>query len=254
MSFRTGALALTSVALIVLGASVTPSIMPLGWSQDAPRDAEVLLGAMQIERGDWVADVGSGEGEYTLQMAEAVGNSGRAFAVDIDEDDLEELNEEIKARDVANITTVSSVYANPMLPRRSFDALLVRNAYHEFTAHASMLRHMRTALEPGGRLVMEESIEDDLVDADRERQVDDHDLGMRHARRELTRAGFEIAREVDTLRDGGDHRHWMIVATRPAGQDISENASHIPEVERSGSGGCGSLWLYAARFFLQIFA
>jgi len=250
MSFPKGVPALMFAALIVLGASVTPLV----WSQDAPRDTEALLGAMQIEHGDWVADVGSGEGEYTLQMAEAVGDSGRAFAVDIDEDDLEELNEAIKAQGVENITTVSSVYDNPMLPRRSFDALLVRNAYHEFTAHEAMLRHLRAALEPGGRLVMEESIEDDLVDADRERQVDDHDLGMRYARRELTRAGFEIAREVDTLREHGNHRHWMIVATRTAGEDISENTSHVPEVDRSGSSGCRSLWLYAARFFLQIFA
>jgi hypothetical protein len=101
---------------------------------------------------------------------------------------------------------------------------------------------------------MEESIEDDLVDADRERQVDDHDLGMRHARRELTRAGFEIAREMDTLRDGGDHRHWMIVATRPVAESASGDDSHFSQIERRRSGGCRSLWLYAARFFLQIFA
>ena len=248
MTRRHGLLALLSTSLLFLAVSTAP----LGWSQDPPWDADVLLGAMRIDPGDWVADVGSGEGEYTLQMAQAVGDSGRAFAVDIDEDDLEELNEEIEDRDLANVTTVFSVYDNPMLPRRSFDAMLVRNAYHEFTAHTSMLRHMRAALEPGGRLVMEESIEHDLVDAERERQVEAHDLSMRYARRELRRAGFEITREVDTLRDGGDHRHWMMVATRPAGKSNAGDASQSSQIERSQSGGCGSLWLYATRFFYQI--
>ncbi|MFB6229893.1 MAG: class I SAM-dependent methyltransferase [Salinibacter sp.] len=211
MSAKKGILTLISIVLTLLIVRVAP----MAWSQDEPRDADVLLGALKIETGDWVADVGSGEGEYTLQMAEAVGDSGRAFAVDIDEDDLEDLNEIIKERDVTNVTTVSSVYDNPMLPRRSFDAVLIRNAYHEFTAHEQMLRHLRAALKPGGRLVMEESIEDDLVDANRARQVEAHDLSMHHARRELMQAGFEVVREVDTLRDEGDHRHWMMVAARP---------------------------------------
>lgn len=212
---KKGILALTSVILTV----VAVSISPIAWSQEKPLDAEALLGAMQIEAGDWVADVGSGEGEYTIQMAQAVGDSGRAFAVDIDEDDLEELNEEIKEREIENVTVVSSVYDNPMLPRRSFDAILVRNAYHEFTAHERMLKYIRAALKPGGRLVMAENIDDEMIDKDREVQVEDHDLAMRYAREELRHAGFRIVNEVDTLRylDRYDSRYWMMVSARPVG-------------------------------------
>ncbi|MFB6280331.1 MAG: class I SAM-dependent methyltransferase [Salinibacter sp.] len=211
---KNGLLALAALLLVALGLFASPIIAQLG----APDDTEALLGAMAIKEGDWVADVGSGEGEYTLPMAKAVGDSGRAFAVDIDEDDLEELNEEIKDREIENVTTVSSVYDNPMLPRRSFDALLVRNAYHEFTAHEQMLDHLHAALKPGGRLVMGEYIDDEMVERDREAQVDDHDLAMRYAREELRQAGFKIVREVDTLRylDRHDSRFWMMVATRPA--------------------------------------
>jgi len=214
MRFKTGMLALLALALT----GITVYVAPSAWSQEKPRDAEALLGDMKIETGDWVADVGSGEGEYALQMAKAVGDSGRTFAVDIDEDDLEELNEEIEDRDVDNVTVVSSVYDNPMLPRRSFDAVLVRNAYHEFTAHEAMLRHLHTALKPGGRLVMGEYIDDEMVDEDREDQVEDHDLAMRYAREELRRAGFQIVEEVDTLRYSEKHssRFWIMVATRPS--------------------------------------
>jgi SAM-dependent methyltransferase len=135
-------LALAAFLLVALSLFVSPIIAQLG----GPDDTEALLGTMTIKEGDWVADVGSGEGEYTLPMTKAVGDSGRAFAVDIDEDDLEELNAEIKDRGIENIATISGVYDNPMLPRRSFDALLVRNAYHEFTAHKQMLDHLRAAL------------------------------------------------------------------------------------------------------------
>lgn len=213
MRFKIGLFAPLALVLTVL----VVYHAPVAWSQESPRDTEALLGAMRIETGDWVADVGSGEGEYTLPMAEAVGDSGRAFAVDIDENDLEALNETIKDRDVGNVTVVSSVYDNPMLPQRSFDAILVRNAYHEFTAHKQMLDHLHSALKPGGRLVMGEYIDDEMVEEDRADQVEDHDLAMRYARSELRKAGFQVVEETDTLRYSEEYsrRFWTMVATRP---------------------------------------
>ncbi len=218
---KKGIAVLTSALLMAFLMAFALYLFPEAWSQEKPRDAGALLDAMTIEKGDWVADVGSGEGEYTLQMAAAVGDSGRAFAVDIDEDDLEELNDAIKDRGVAHITTVSSVYDNPMLPRRSFDAVLIRNAYHEFTLHEAMLRHIRAALKPGGRLVLAEYIEDEMVERNREAQVEEHNLAMRYAREELTQAGFEIVNEMDTLRysDAYGRRIWMMVAVRPGGDE-----------------------------------
>lgn len=192
---RKGALVLTS---FLVGAILLYVVPDAGrWDQHTDH----LLRTMQIETGDWVADVGSGEGKYTLPMARAVGDSGRAFAVDLDEDNLEELNAEIADRDVENVTVVSSIYDNPMLPRRSFDAVLVRNAYHEFTAREEMLQHLYAALEPAGRLVLAEYIGDDLIEKDRQTQVDNHELAPRFARRELKQAGFEIVNEVNSVRD-----------------------------------------------------
>lgn len=175
-----------------------------------------LFDAMQIQEGDWAADVGSGDGDYTTQMAREVGGSGRIFAVDIDADDLSELNDKIKEQGIGNITTVYSVYDNPMLPTGSLDAMLVRNAYHEFTAHESMLRYMKEALEPGGRLVMEESVGDDMTGKSREEQTEEHDLGIEHAREELKVAGFEVETEDTSFVETDSHHHWLIVATRPA--------------------------------------
>lgn len=183
-------------------------------------DREVLFEAMHVKNGSWVADVGSGDGDYTLPLATAVGDSGRVFAVDINAERLGELNDRMRDEGLENITTVLSVYDNPMLPLRAFDAVLVRNAYHEFTASGSMLGHIAAALRPGGRLVMAEYIDDDIIDEDRDTQVQKHKLAMRYAREELRQAGFDIGTEVDTLdywerSDRPDRRLWMIQAVRP---------------------------------------
>lgn len=175
-----------------------------------------LFEAMDIGEGDWAADVGSGDGDYTLKMARVVGKSGRVFAVDIDEDDLGELNEKIEDRGIDNITTVYSIPDNPMLPSRSLEAALVRNAYHEFTAHESMLYHIKEALKPGGRLVMEESVSSDMVGKSRDEQTADHDLGIEYAQEELEAAGFSIENVDTAFVEADGHHHWLIVATRPA--------------------------------------
>lgn len=185
-------------------------------AQNTPHGkADDLFAAMQLEEGDWAADVGSGDGDYTVLMSEVVGDAGQLFAVDIDETELKELNDKIKDRGIENITTVFSVYDNPMLPSQSLDAALMRNAYHEFTAPESMLRHIKEGLKPGGRLVVEESVSEGMAGRSREAQTEEHDLGIEFARDELKAAGFEIEEEVRPFVEDESHYHWMIVATRP---------------------------------------
>ena len=178
-------------------------------------DTDALLNAMAIQQGDWVADVGSGDGDYTIPMAERVGPSGRVFAVDVDPDKLDKLNERLVDNDIEHVTSVYNVENNPMLPVNTLDAALVRNAYHHFTAHESMLRHIKAALKPGGRLVIEESIDEDMIGKSRAEQVDAHDLGIEYVREELTAAGFTIQEEVNPLMETNWGIYWMIVATRP---------------------------------------
>jgi len=178
-------------------------------------DTDALLNAMAIQQGNWVADVGSGDGDYTIPMAERVGPSGRVFAVDVDPDKLDKLNERLVDNDIEHVTSVYNVENNPMLPVNTLDAALVRNAYHHFTAHESMLRHIKAALKPGGRLVIEESIDEDMIGKSRAEQVDAHDLGIEYVREELTAAGFTIQEEVNPLMETNWGIYWMIVATRP---------------------------------------
>ena len=182
----------------------------------AHEKADALFDAMAIEEGSWAADVGSGDGDYTFPMAERVGASGRVFAVDVDSEKLEELNERLQESDVEHVTSVYSVEDNPMLPVNTLDAVLVRNAYHHFSAHESMLWHIKAALKPGGRLVIEESIDENMIGKSRAEQVDAHDLGIKYVREELTAAGFTIQTEENPLMETNWGIYWMIVATRPS--------------------------------------
>lgn len=201
---------LSSVSVLLLCLLVLGSTVSCGQGVD---DTDDLLSAMSIEEGDWVADVGSGDGDYTIPMAKRVGPSGRVFAVDVDPDKLDELNERLVENEIEHVTSVYSVENNPMLPTKTLDAVLVRNAYHHFTAHESMLRHLKAALKPDGRLVIQESMSDDMVGESREAQVEDHDIGLEYVREELTAAGFTIQEEANPQIETNWGFFWMIVAS-----------------------------------------
>jgi hypothetical protein len=53
---------------------------------------------------------------------------------------------------------------------------MISNAYHEFTDLRPMLRHIREALKPGGKLVVLEAITPKMLDRSRDEQVKVHEL------------------------------------------------------------------------------
>lgn len=200
---------------IIMVFAITFMSSSISCGQSHVHKSEALFEAMNLKEGNWAADVGGGDGDYTVRMSPIVKDSGHIFLVDIDHDKLEELHEELEEREINNVTPVYSVPGNPMLPASSLDAILVRNAYHEFRNYMSMLQHMKQALKPGGRLVMAEPIEEDLIDASREEQADDHDIAMHYALEDLKEAGFRIVKKVDHFTSNSHQRYWMVIAERP---------------------------------------
>lgn len=181
--------------------------------QDRAANIERLWQAMELDEGDWVADIGSREGFFSIRMAPIVGETGHVFAVDINDSALRGLHQNIAGEQLSNITPVYSVNGNPMLPAHSLDAILIRNTYHEFDEPLAMLRHIKTALKKGGLLVIAEPIGDDMVNATREGQSRSHYISKNYVLSDLEKAGFTILKQEDqyTIGHRGD-RLWLIVA------------------------------------------
>ena len=183
------------------------------------RVADVLT-ALGTRNGAHIADVGSSDGFYTLRIAKAVAPSGKAYAIDIDQKSLDKLRERTQKDAITNVEIVLSEPADPKLPAGTFDAVLIRNAYHEFVEYREILKGVMSGLKPGGLLVVSESVSDSVLDKPREQQVKEHYIAPGIVEAELREAGFEIVDRDDAFtrftgsRVGG---YWMIRARRPAG-------------------------------------
>ena len=160
--------------------------------EEAPDEAIRLL---QIPKGAAVADIGAGSGYMTLLLSAAVGASGRVFANDVQPEMIEILRRRLAAAQITNVTLVQGTVDDPRLAPSSVDLELMVDVYHELARPQLMLRKLREALKPGGRLVLlEYRKEDPSIPIKFE-----HKMSIHEARTEVEAEGFKLSKVDESL-------------------------------------------------------
>ncbi|MEM1025160.1 MAG: methyltransferase domain-containing protein [Myxococcota bacterium] len=130
------------------------------WLVRPERQAEegtaLLLEQLGLSPGQVACDLGAGIGYYTLRMAQKVGPSGRAVAVDIQPEMLEMLQSRAEKAGVKNVETILGTQDDPKLGRARCDLILLVDVYHELSDPPAMLAAMKAALRPGGHIALVE--------------------------------------------------------------------------------------------------
>lgn len=179
-----------------------------------------VVALLNLKSGNTAADVGCGDGFYTIPLAHFLGASGKVYAEDISDGPLFTLKQRVAEERLKNIEIIKGAVDDPALPAAAIDGVLIVNAYHEMTAHEAILRHVMSALKPGGVLVLMEGIWNEHELRSRDEQVKFHELAPAIARTEVEKAGFEIVEVRDPFieraadRDGKS-RWWAVTARKP---------------------------------------
>jgi SAM-dependent methyltransferase len=142
------------------------SIVSSRWSNEEARDrlneAGEVMNKAEIRKGMTVADIGAGEGYYTIRMAARVGKDGRVLAEDIFPAVRDQLAERVAREDLANVSVKLGEPNDPKLPDASFDRVVMVHMYHEIEQPYEFLWRLRPSLKPDGLVV--------VVDANRPTQ------------------------------------------------------------------------------------
>ena len=170
-----------------------------------------LLAAMRMRDGAHVADVGAGGGFITRRLAAQAGPTGRVYAVEIEPRVVARLRQRLQDDGLANVEVVLGSSTDPGLPPDSLDAIIVVDAYHEFTEPAAMLEAFRRALRRDARLVICDSVSSLPT---REEQVKWHGIAPRFVAAELEAAGFRVLSVDEAFTTRGSTRKALIVAER----------------------------------------
>ena len=123
-------------------------------ARDSVSEAREVMDRAGVVPGMTVADIGAGEGYYTIRLAERVGPQGRVLAQDIIPEVRDKLAERVNREALDNVSVKLGEPADPMLPDNSFDRIFLMHMYHEIESPYEFLWRLRPALRPGGRVAV----------------------------------------------------------------------------------------------------
>ena len=170
-----------------------------GWLVRPERETEehpdAALDAIGITSGSTVADIGAGAGYMTWRLAARVGPLGKVYANDIQPKMLMLLRHNMEERKISNVIAVLGDVDDPKLPRAAIDMALLVDVYHEFSEPQAMLRHIRVALRPDGKLVLVEYRGEDPKVPIRP----EHKMTVQQVRAEVEPEGFRLDRVSEVL-------------------------------------------------------
>lgn len=124
----------TAVAAVLALAvpSAGPAHSRTRQGNDDGADAERLIAVLGIRPGSVVAEIGAGNGELTLAMSRAVGETGRVYATELGDDRIATLKRAVETARASNVQILAADAMRTNLAVGCCDAVFMRNVYHHF--------------------------------------------------------------------------------------------------------------------------
>ncbi|HVI97430.1 MAG TPA: class I SAM-dependent methyltransferase [Sphingomonas sp.] len=203
------------------------TIISSRWSTEEARDrlneAADVMDKAGIAPGMTVADIGAGQGYYTVRLASRVGPKGRVLAEDIVPEVRDALAERVARERLDNVSVRLGEPADPKLPPHSFDRVLMVHMYHEIQEPYEFLWRLRPSLAPDGEVI--------VVDADRVPQ--NHGMPPKLLECEFAAVGYKLVEKREMPSAGGYLAAFRAVGPRPEPEAIKP-CRLSPEERRAG--------------------
>ena len=110
-----------------------------------------------IQEGSSVADLGAGSGFYSIAAAQAVGPSGRVYAVDVQQDLLGRLKNMAHTSKIHNLEVVHGdieTLNGTRLREQSVEVVIVANVMFQLDHKDGLVDEVSRILKPGGRVLV----------------------------------------------------------------------------------------------------
>lgn len=158
-------------------------------------DPDRMLASLGIKKGSVVADIGAGVGYHVWRMADIVGPAGKVIGEDIQDGMIRLMKKNIEDRKLRNVEIIQGTPTDPKLPANVLDLVLMVDVYHEFSEPVVMMRHIKDALKPDGRVVLVEFRKEDPKVPIQPL----HKMSVPEVRSELEPLGFKFQQSLEFL-------------------------------------------------------
>ncbi len=149
---------LIAAAAVIVYAGWQESSGPDSWENyhNSIQPPDKVMDAIGIKAGMVVGEIGAGRGRYAVRIAARVGEKGKVYANDILDSKLDYLKHRCKRDGISNLETIKGTFTDPRLPKGKLDLAFMINTYHHIEQPVEVLKNLRPALKPGGRLAIVE--------------------------------------------------------------------------------------------------
>ena len=147
---------------------------------------EIVLREIGIKEGMRILDFGCGSGVYTIIISKIVGINGEVYALDNDEDSLNELSNKLKSSKIKNVKIIkgSKQIAIPF-EKDYFDFFLLYDVFHllENNNRDTILREAYRVLKKDGILSYHAT------------HIGSYDINLEKVQQQIIMHGFRIKEE-----------------------------------------------------------
>ncbi len=174
-------------------------------ARDQAGEANLVMDWAGIKPGSTVADIGAGEGYYTIRLSKRVGEKGRVLAQDINRGALQRLGERVARDRLDNVSIKPGAIDDPRLPEHSFDRIFMVHMYHEVSEPYAFLWRLMPALNKGGEVIV----------VDRDRATDQHGIPPKLLFCEFESVGYKLTEFSQRPQVGGYFARFEATGKRP---------------------------------------
>jgi SAM-dependent methyltransferase len=174
-------------------------------ARDEAGEANLVMDWAGIKPGSTVADIGAGEGYYTIRLSKRVGEKGRVLAQDINRGALQRLGERVSRDRLDNVSIKPGAMDDARLPERSFDRIFMVHMYHEVSEPYAFLWRLLPALNKGGEVIV----------VDRDRATDQHGIPPKLLFCEFESTGYRLTEFSQRPQVGGYFARFEASGNRP---------------------------------------
>ena len=159
-----------------------------------------VLAELGIREGMVVADVGAGDGYFTLPLSKKIGEKGTVYASDIDREALKRCAEKCESEGISNVHIIVGTEDDPSLPEKSCELILLVNTVHLVRNPAAFFKNLAKGLSANGKIAIvqwaAEKMEGELPEWDPK----DRDLySMKTIIKMIYSSGLEVVNIMDFL-------------------------------------------------------
>ena len=152
-----------------------------------------VMEAIALNENDIIADIGAGRGYFSYRFAD-LENSGRVYAIEINEKLLKRMQKKADARYSGKLVPVLGSYEDPNIPEK-VDVIFLCNTYHHIENRVNYFSNLEKYLNKNGRIV--------IVEPDNLPwylfTLRNHQTPATKVIDELARAGYKLIDEHDFL-------------------------------------------------------